>query len=1420
MNARRSTLTAFASLGALTVALLLWSVPALAARGHVFSTSFAGPCIGPGGTCEPGQLKEPAGVAVNEATGDVYVVDKATNLVTEFDEAGGVVGTFGNNGPGGAANGQLMGSSGMGTGTLTVFGTGSGTLHLLATGIAHAEYGRQRISIETTTGSFAVGEEIAGTGIEAGTTITKVEAGVLEISDAIGACGVGCSIRAASREVTGLTTASGEFAVGEGITGAGIEPGSTITAVGPGNTLELSTLPTAGGEAALRAGSYEVSELAATAGAFSVGQEISGDGIPAGTTITAVNALTKSLVLSQLPTASGLMVLTASRPFSEPESIAVDNSCSLRKLTEATTPTCKAADPSNGDVYVDAGQGVVDKFSANGVFVNQLEVGNQLEGGRLVGGVGVDPRGELFVLVGNSADALSNSEANEPLPSIPVSNGELGSTEPGDFAVDSDDDLYVTNESSAKVVYEDSPKGCQFNGVCEGLLNKAVDTEPSSGLATEPSSNDVYVDNIGTLARFGPEGIKLESLTVPGGGGTGVAVKLGPSEGSTVYVADAATGKIEVFDAEPAGPPTVEAEEVLKVTGDSARLEAKVNPRSEAKEQGTKYDFEYTSEAQFQREGFTGATSVPGGLLAANFTLDTVSPVEAQGLSADTTYHFRVVAENEHDGRRYVADGERNESGEEVVHTFTTQTPGGFTLPDGRQWEMVSPADKHGAIIVPSLGSDVIQAAAGGDAMTYETSSPTESEPLGYATAEQVLSTRGPAGWESRDIDPPQNIGTGVTADGGQQYRFFSEDLSFAILQPFGAFVPCTDAQGAKQPCLSEAATEQTVFVRDDVSGMYEPLVTRSNDTATPFQPFGEEGDCPNVSRHVAWCGPVFADASPDGKSIALRSRVPLVEGAPPNSLYEWSDGELKLITGEEGAIGNLGFYNNEEAGRHAISNDGSRVFWTGPPEHHLHMTDMVDGKSIELDAGLKGAADFQAASSDGSRVFFTVGSAEGRGGPGGELYVCEIGEGAGGEPECELTDLTPGAEIEGSVIVGASEDGSYVYFVSDGALAPGAQLGPGTRSTTNLYMTHDAGGRWETTLVATLSTRDSADFPGGLGALTARVSPDGRWLAFMSQRELTGYDNHDAVSGMPDEEVYLYHAPETPATESGTLVCASCNPTGARPIGVEYGGKVGGASEGKLNGGPAGGSGVWPESTWLAANVPGWASYRPTSPLYQSRYLSNSGRLFFNARDPLVAQAVNGKEDVYEYEPVGVGNCEGAGSSTGSRAFEPARAFEVEGLKEESGAGCVGLISSGESADEAGFVDASESGGDVFFLTTAKLVPQDYDTLWDVYDAHECTSAAPCLPVPAAVPPPCDTEASCKAAPALQPEIFGAPSSETFSGAGNITPPAPVVVKPKAKPAKCKKSFVKKKNQCVRRKKVKKGTKAKKAGNNGRASR
>jgi len=222
-------------------------------------------------------------------------------------------------------------------------------------------------------------------------------------------------------------------------------------------------------------------------------------------------------------------------------------------------------------------------------------------------------------------------------------------------------------------------------------------------------------------------------------------------------------------------------------------------------------------------------------------------------------------------------------------------------------------------------------------------------------------------------------------------------------------------------------------------------------------------------------------------------------------------------------------------------------------------------------------------------------------------------------------------------------------------------------------------------------------------------VSPDGRYLVFMSNRSLTGYDNRDAVSGKPDMEVYLHDA------LTGRLACVSCNPTGSRPVGVEVGEfdpafaktlrpNVVAVRKGS-------GDGAYSEETWVAANLPPGNEVVGDASPYLPRALSDSGRVFFNSNDALVAQDANGQEDVYEFEPGGTGGC-----MASSVTFSP-----------KTG-GCVSLISSGTSPEESGFMDASKSGGDVFFLTTRRLTSQDYDTAFDVYDAHECSVTVPCV--------------------------------------------------------------------------------------------
>jgi hypothetical protein len=362
-----------------------------------------------------------------------------------------------------------------------------------------------------------------------------------------------------------------------------------------------------------------------------------------------------------------------------------------------------------------------------------------------------------------------------------------------------------------------------------------------------------------------------------------------------------------------------------------------------------------------------------------------------------------------------------------------------------------------------------------------------------------------------------------------------------------------------------------------------------------------------------------------------------------------------------------------------AISANGSLVVWAdGGDDHDLYLRDTVNGETVQLDT-IKGGSGggtveprFQTASADGSRIFFTDAQQLTAGSGISDLYQCEIVE-EGGELQCKLSDLTPDGEVKG--VLGASEDGSYLYFVANGVLSniPNAQgehatsgnctgqLDESPAHTCNLYLDHDGA----IIFIATLGAADAGDWNAPNSSIdgTARVTPDGTHLAFDSTGSLTGYDNTDQRRGTPDSEVYLYGA--APGGGGGTLTCVSCNPTGERPSG--------------------------------SSSIPGTIANgkgKGATDAYKPRNLSVDGaRLFFDSGDALAPQDSNAVVDVYEWEAHGAGTCQAPGA-------------------------CIGLISSGRSSEASSFVDASADGRDAFFLTDSSLVSTDPGSI-DLYDAR-----------------------------------------------------------------------------------------------------
>lgn len=1070
--------------------------------------------------------------------------------------------------------------------------------------------------------------------------------------------------------------------------------------------------------------------------------------------------------------------------------------CSSAEIVPFTEPSAVAVSALNGDVLVVDARSVVDVFEPAGL-------------------------GEyLFVrqITGSPAGTFGSIRAV----AVDGGSGEAGG------------DVYVADEGAATVY--------QFDG--EGQYQGRLTGTPSGpyvavrSVAVDPQMHRVFVGNYdfnnetGAIDVYGPNIVVPGVHTLPPSSLTPLAATFNgtvqPVGSGTVDCAftwgegDALTHTVSCGEL-PAGPgevsvaasvedlqpdtsytyrltatnsngtnpgepsenetftttgPGFRGEWVNGVGAESVTLDALINPHATP----TSYYFEYGTSKAYG--GSAPATAQDIGAGEENVHVEQ----HLAGLAAATVYYYRVVAVSEITaGHTVTLYGEG--------HEFTTpSSSGGPLLPDGRQWEMVSPPEKHGALVETIGEGHITQSAVAGEAFTFVTNEPTEEQPQGYANLMQVMATRGPDGWRSQDLETPHETPSGLTLT--SESRFFTGDLSKSLTQPAGGF----------SSLISSEASEQTPYLREDfIPGSigewcvapsmhcYRPLVTGAPGYANVPEgtEFGEDSKCPPSTV----CGPRVIGAASDLRHAILKSSVPLKTGANSEALYEWSASsppasQLELISvlpgpGETPAGGQPNFGLSNEVARHAVSTDGSLVVWSEVGgKNHLYVRDVPRKETVELDVPQLGAGtgavapQFQVASSDGSRVFFTdqqkltAESAAAGETDSGDLYECKIVV-QGGTLTCILSDLTPpNAAGESAkvlnLVLGGSEDGSRLYFVADGVLenhgvpVHGAVQGNCTTNQSqspedvcNLYAWHEG----VVSLVAVLSAEDGSDWVGGtqgsaylLARMTARVSPNGRWVAFMSQRSLTGYDTRDAATGVPDEEVYLYDA------GAARVTCASCAPSGARPVGIEYG-RMSLGIDGDV---------IWAESRRLAATVPAWTAYFPAETRYQPRYLTDNGRVFFNSSDAIVPADQNGVGDVYQFEPDGVGGCT-PDMVAPSTVFVPAAV------------GCVGLISSGRGKEESGFLDASatggrnaegaEGGGDVFFFTVAQLSKQDRDAGRDVYDAHECRAASPCFPPTLTPPLPCNSSDECKPPPGSEPEVFGVPSSATLTGGGNLRP-------------------------------------------------
>lgn len=713
---------------------------------------------------------------------------------------------------------------------------------------------------------------------------------------------------------------------------------------------------------------------------------------------------------------------------------------------------------------------------------------------------------------------------------------------------------------------------------------------------------------------------------------------------------------------------------------------------------------------------------------------------------------------------------------------------GGHAAEDGNRMAWVSEYSLPGLAGDSTLGLDYLST-RGPDGWSTEATLPPQS-PENGVLCEHL---DGIVGWSS-------NLTKGILADGDAQE---AQSSLWFLEQGFDCGHPEPALREADGTEIREPQGFQNLFLRDSEADSYQLINVTPNAAPRPT-PAGESPQPYHSPEFLAGSAELnhvaFEDELPLTEEAEQLS--PTVEAACKeepkgracweghDDLYVWSEGQqpaVRLVSmlpdGKpvEGALAGTVGHGPISAGAgverpwmtasylHAVSADGSRIFFEaegnlyarengGQPQSAIvsgstavngeQCTEPANACTIQLDVSQGGSGSgggrWLAASEDGARVFFTdeqdltSTATATTGDP--DLYEYDF-EAPQGERVKDLTvDAAEPADVLG--VSGASDDGSYVYFVADGVLpnsGENSQTAVAQAGQPNLYVSHEGAVRF----IATMATEDVCDW--ACSSLTARVSGNGQYLAFNSVSQLTGYANagpacapvysgefHELTGYAPGscEEIYLYEA------AGGQLACVSCKPGGAPPSG-----------DGAV--------------IDMAARTDTDAQVATD---YPQRNVSESGEVFFETAEALLPQQdTNGIRDVYEYEH-----------------------------------GTLHLISSGTSSSPSYFLDATPSGSDVFFVTAQKLLPRDTEDTYNIYDARIGGGFAE----PSALVPPCESE-GCKGA-AGTPTIYSTPGSTTFTGPGDIaqaTSTAKAKVKKKSK--KKKKTRKAKKTKALKGKKT-----------------
>jgi hypothetical protein len=588
-------------------------------------------------------------------------------------------------------------------------------------------------------------------------------------------------------------------------------------------------------------------------------------------------------------------------------------------------------------------------------------------------------------------------------------------------------------------------------------------------------------------------------------------------------------------------PLIVKDQSFSEVGTTSALLNAVIDPGGEA----TTYLIEYGTSSSY------GSATAPLSVGAGEQPVAVAAHLEE--LLPDTTYHFRFVTHKNRESevgpdlalttRTLASAGLPDGRGYEKVSPNANA--------DGNVFQDMPEVTEAGATDLPfTISSD-------GSSIAYP-ADPSETGGVGYeggdAGNEYVAHRTTSGGWSAVNEDPLAS-----TKEDFPVYQGFSPDLSTGFLtapgetplvagapgEEYASLYSRTFADGAYQALLNVKPPHRTP---DEFRSFGTP---GTSPVGTPEPEYA--GSSADFSHVLFMANDALTSNALDGGAEANNlydshdGALTLVNVLP--------DGSTEANASFGGPVPPPSPSSNDiPALDHDISADGSRIFWTDLNTHDLYVREndtepqspISEGRcAVASDACtvlIAEEAQFWNATPDGATVLYTKG---------GELFEYELASG-------HSTDLAAGGEVQG--IAGTSEDLSYVYFVADAALAPEATAqhcaeesaaekfdeAPQTDGC-NLYaMRVGESPRF----VATLSLSDiqhkrwgyraTGDWVAGLGDKEAEATPDGRNLLFTSTRSLTGYDNRDGSEAT--EEIYLYDLTTT------QLSCVSCDRTGEAP--------------------------------------------------------------------------------------------------------------------------------------------------------------------------------------------------------------------------------------------------------------------------------